>query len=118
MPAGCHPAESGLHRIWDRRTTTADGSPVTAAAVLLATGGGPDGHGRPGSKGPARAAPPVLLGRQVISVGLDEPLDKHRGHDVPPRPAAASLVPGPLLLSPGYGPVRYGRPARNDGLEM
>src|SRR6516164_297451 len=58
--------------------------------VLPATGGGPDHHGRPGSPGPARAAPPVLLGRQIIGVALDEQLDKHRVHDVPPGPSAAS----------------------------
>src|SRR5262245_65258118 len=52
-------------------------------------GGGPDGHGRPGSPGPAHTAPPVLFGRQVLGVGVDEQLFEHRVHDVPPRLAPA-----------------------------
>jgi len=31
------------------------------------------------------AAPPVVLGRQVIGVGFDEQLFEHRVHDVPPQ---------------------------------
>ena len=59
---------------------TAGRSPVTAAAALPGAGGGPDDHGRPGSPGPGHAAPPVLLGEQVIGVGLDEQLSEHRVH--------------------------------------
>jgi hypothetical protein len=33
-------------------------------------------------------APPVLLGRQVLGVGLDEQLFEHRVHDGPPGSAA------------------------------
>jgi hypothetical protein len=47
-------------------------SSVTAAIMLPVTGGGPHGHGRSASPGPARMAPPVLLGEQVIGVGFDE----------------------------------------------
>jgi hypothetical protein len=48
--------------------------------VLSVAGGGPDDHGRPGSPGPGHAAPPVLLGEQVIGVSLDEQLSEHRVH--------------------------------------
>jgi len=48
-------------------------------------GGGPDDHGRASSPGPVYAAPPVVLGRQVIGVGFDEQLFEHRVHDVPPQ---------------------------------
>jgi hypothetical protein len=48
--------------------------------ALPGAGGGPDDHGRPGSPGPGYAAPPVLLGEQVIGVGLDEQLSEHRVH--------------------------------------
>jgi hypothetical protein len=33
---------------------------------------GPDDHGRPGLPGPARAAPLVVFGGQVIGAGVDE----------------------------------------------
>jgi hypothetical protein len=76
--------------------------------MLPVSGGGPHGHGQSGSPGPARMAPPVLLGQQIIGVGFDEQLYEHRVHDVPPGPEAASLVGGPLLLSPGIWAIRYG----------
>jgi hypothetical protein len=40
--------------------------------MLPVTAGRPHGHGLPGSPGPARMAPPILLGRQVIGVSFDE----------------------------------------------
>jgi len=83
-----------------------------AAAVLPATGSGPDDHGRPGSPGPARATPPVLLGQQVIGVAVDEQLDKHRVHAVPPRPATASLIPGATTAESRVWAVRYGWPTQ------
>ena len=51
--------------------------------MLPWAGGGPDGHGRPGSPGPVPAAPPIVPGGQVI--GVDEQLFEHRVHDVPPQ---------------------------------
>jgi hypothetical protein len=54
-------------------------SSVTATIMLPVTGGGPYGHGGPGSPGPARMAPLVLLGHQVIGVGFDEQLLRTSG---------------------------------------
>jgi len=45
---------------------TAGRSLVTAAVGAARCGRRPDDHGRPGSPGPGHAAPPVLLGEQVI----------------------------------------------------
>src|SRR6516165_8466226 len=59
-----------------------------AGLVLLIAGGEPDGHDRPGSPGPAHTAPTVLLGRQVLGVGVDKQLFEHRVHDVPLRVTA------------------------------
>ena len=50
-----------------------------------------------------RPPPPVLLGQQVILIGLDEQLNEQRVHDVPPRADGCKA----LLRSPGAGaPVR------------
>jgi hypothetical protein len=86
----------------------ADRSSDPAAIMLPVTGGGPHGHGRSESPGPARVAPHVLLGQQVIGVGFDEQLYEYGVHDVPPGPAAATLVGAPLLLSSGIWVIRYG----------
>ena len=58
---------------------------------VLPVWNGPDDHGSPG---PGHAAPPILLGRQVIGVGLDKQLFEHRVHDVPPQ-AGNGPEPGP-----------------------
>jgi hypothetical protein len=56
---------------------------------IPATGGGPDGYGRPIAPGPAHAAAlGLLLGQQIIGVGLDEQLHEHWMHDALPGPAA------------------------------
>jgi hypothetical protein len=50
------------------------------------TGGGPHDYGGAIALGPARAAPlGLILGQQVIGVGLDEQFHEHRVHDAPPR---------------------------------
>ena len=56
--------------------------------------GGLHGYGRPIAPGPARAAPlGLLLGQQVIGVGLDEQLHEHRVHDAPsPLPRQAAVL--------------------------
>jgi hypothetical protein len=55
------------------------------------TGGGLYDYGWPIALGPARAAPlDLLLGQQIIGVGLDEQLHEHRMHDAP--------SPGPAVL--------------------
>ena len=78
-----------------RHITTPAGLDAESAEWPRAlAGAGPYDHDRPGSPRPARAAPPVLLGRQVFGIGLDKQLHKHRVHEVPP--GSASLVPGPL----------------------
>ena len=56
--------------------------------------GGSDDQGRPRPPGPAYAVPPVLLGQQVIGIGLDEQLFEHRVHDVPPRVGSCILGAG------------------------
>ena len=89
-----HPDAGDDDRIRRPAGDAAGRSSVTAAIMLPVPGGGPHRHGRSASPGPARTAPPVLLGRRVIGVGLDEQLYEHRVHDVPPGPAAASLVAG------------------------
>jgi len=90
-------------------------SSVTAAIMLPVTGCVPHGHGRSDSPGPARMAPPrVLLGQDVIGVGLDEQLYEHRVHDVPPGPAAASLVAAVGEFRHLGHPLQRAEP-RNDG---
>src|SRR6516225_7767251 len=70
---------------------------------VLPVWSGPDDHGWPGSPGPAHAALPILLGRQVIGVGLDKQLFEHRVHAVPPQAgkgpgrAPAAVPTAPLL---------------------
>jgi hypothetical protein len=39
------------------------------------------------------AAPPVVLGCQVIGVGVDEQLFEHRVHGVPPQPGKGAGGP-------------------------
>ena len=114
LPDSCHRLAPGDQAASGNRwATTPAGHRSPSRPVLPVTGGGPDGHGRSGSPGPPRAAPPVLLGQQVIGVGLDEQLHEHRVHNVPPGPAAASAcagrccsvsAPGRPLRSAGPGP--------------
>src|SRR3974390_373718 len=47
------------------------GGPSRPRPVLPGPGGGPDDHGAPRPPGLARAAPPVVFGRQLIGVGVD-----------------------------------------------
>ena len=77
---------------------------VTPRPEIPITGGRPHDCGRSIAPGPARAAPLdlLLLGQQIIGVGLDEQLHEHRMHDAPPRGRwRCSLRAVPL---PGRGP--------------
>jgi len=65
----------------------ADGLSSPSRLEIPVTGGGPHKYGRrPIAPGPARAAPlGLLLGQQIIGVGLEEQLHEHRMHDALPR---------------------------------
>ena len=64
----------------------ADGLSAPLRPEIPITGGGPHDHGRPMALGSACAAPlDLLLGQQIIGVGLDEQLHEHRMHDALPR---------------------------------
>jgi hypothetical protein len=70
---------------------------------------GADDHDRSGSPGPAHAAPPVLLGHQVIGVGLEEQLYEHRVHDVPPQADGCILGYVERVAESRHRAVRDGR---------
>ena len=82
----------------------ADGLSSPLRPEIPITGDGPHDNGRSIAPGPARAAPlDLLLGQQIIGVGLDEQLHEHRMHDAPPPGAlgGARCMPCP---SPSRGP--------------
>src|SRR6266705_1827521 len=77
--SGCDAALPG------KQPRTANGLSSPSRPEIPITGGRPHDDGRPVAPGLARAAAPVLLlGQQIIGVGLDEQLHERRMHDALP----------------------------------